>query len=205
MELLEGRVVVVAGVGVALGAGIVRRSVAHGAKVAMVARSADRLADIAATCADPGRAVPFPADLTDADACHQVVGDVVDRFGRVDVLVYNAFEQPPFEPLADQSLATIRQSFEINLFGAVTMSQLVLPGMVERGDGAIVLVNSAILRQDRPYFGAYKMAKHALLGFSRTLAAEVGPLGVGSTRSRRDGSGATWSRDSYEAMRTCAV
>jgi NAD(P)-dependent dehydrogenase (short-subunit alcohol dehydrogenase family) len=115
--LLQDRVVIVAGIAPGLGRAIALNCARHGADVVLAARTEGRLEAIAAEVTALGRkAVPVAADLATDDGCRQVLDRTLDAFdGRVDVLVNNAFQQPPFELLAEQSIETVEQSFQVNL------------------------------------------------------------------------------------------
>lgn len=177
--LLEGKVAIVAGIGPGLGRANALALARAGADVALAARTAARLDEVAKEVEALGRrALPVQADITRAEDCENVVAQTLAKLGRVDVLVNNAFQIPPFERLPDQEIEKIRKSFEINLFAPLRLSQCVIPHMAERGSGSIVMINSVVLRHAKPNYGAYKMAKHALLGMARNLACEVGPQGI---------------------------
>ncbi len=177
--LLAGKVAIVAGIGPGLGRANALALAKAGADVALAARTQARLDEVAAEVEALGRrALPVRADITQAGDCENVVAQTIAQLGRVDVLVNNAFQMPPFETLPGQSIDGIRDSFEINLFAPLRLSQCIIPHMAERGSGSIVMINSVVLRHARPNYGAYKMAKHALLGMARNLACEVGPQGI---------------------------
>ena len=177
--LLEGKVAIVAGIGPGLGRANALALARQGADVALAARTQTRLDEVAGEVEALGRrALPVQADITRAEDCENVVATTLAKLGRADVLVNNAFQMPPFETLPDTKIDAIRDSFEINLFAPLMLSQCVIPHMAERGSGSIVMINSVVLRHAKPNYGAYKMAKHALLGMARNLACEVGPQGI---------------------------
>jgi len=178
-DLLADRVVVVSGVGPGLGRSLARGAAREGARVALVARDQQRLASVAAEITDAGgEALVVPADITDEAACHGVIETTLAHWGRVDGVANNAFQQPPFETLEEQALDTIRAGFEINLLAHLSLTRAAVPAMRDQGRGAVLMTLSSVLRRPRPLFGAYKMAKHALLGMARALAVELGPDGI---------------------------
>ena len=177
--LLEDKVVIVSGIGPGLGRATALAAARHGAHVVLAARTESRLTDVAAEVAALGqRALPVVTDVSREEDCRALVEQTSNEFGRIDVLVNNAFKMPPFELLTDQSVATIQDTFEVNLYAPLRLSQAVVPHMEKAGGGSIVMINSVILRQQKPAYGAYKMAKHALLGLARNLATEVGPKNI---------------------------
>ncbi|MGI9601885.1 MAG: SDR family oxidoreductase [Acidimicrobiales bacterium] len=178
-DMLADKVVVVSGVGPGLGRSIAVAAAREGARVALVARNEDRLGAVAGEIeAAGGESMVTPADITDEAACRSVIEEVAARWGRVDGLANNAFQQPPFETLEQQSLDSIRSGFEINLLAHLSLTKAAAPIMRAGDGGAVVMTLSSVLRHARPYFGAYKMAKHALLGMARSLAVELGPDGI---------------------------
>ena len=177
MTILSGKVVVVSGAGPGLGRAIAMRSAHAGADVALVARDEERLAKLAAEVRGLGRrALTVPADITDDEACARIVDSTVAEFGRVDALVNNAFTMPPMTDLTDVRVDRLRAGLDVNVFAALRLTRLVAPQLAP--DGAVVMINSAVLRHSRQLYGAYKMAKSALLSVSQSLASELGPTGV---------------------------
>ncbi|OLT27243.1 short-chain dehydrogenase [Actinomadura sp. CNU-125] len=175
---LADRVVVVSGVGPGLGRALALRCAAAGADLVLAARDENRLAEVAAEVEKLGRrAVAVPTDIRDETACVRLADTAVETFGRVDGLVNNAFKQPPLEDLATVDLDAVRAGFETNVLAALHLTRLLTPALADR-DGSVVMINSAVLRHSRRTFGAYKMAKTALLSMAQSLATELGPQGV---------------------------
>jgi NAD(P)-dependent dehydrogenase (short-subunit alcohol dehydrogenase family) len=178
MGLLDDRVVVVSGVGPGLGAAIALQSARAGATVVLAARTERRLEKVAAAVQEVGgAALVVPTDITDDDSVQRLLDRTLEEHGRVDALVNNAFVMPPIEPVGEADFDVIRDGLETNVLGALRMSKAFVPSL-EETRGAIVMVNSAVLRHSSPEYGAYKMGKAALLALSQTLASEVGPRGV---------------------------
>lgn len=178
MGMLEGRVVVVSGIGPGLGSAIALQSARAGAAVVLAARTERRLEKVAAAVEEAGgAALVVPTDITDDDSVRRLVDRTLDELGRVDALVNNAFAMPPIEPVSEAAFDVVRDGFETNVLGALRVSKALLPAL-EEARGSIVMVNSAVLRHSSPEYGAYKMSKAALLAMAQTLASEVGPRGV---------------------------
>lgn len=177
-DLLRDKVVVVSGIGPGLGRSIALRCAHAGADVVLAARTESRLDEVAKAVTDLGRqAVAVRTDITDETSAENLVTTTLDRFGRVDALVHNAFAFPPMSDLLETDLDAIRSSFETNVFGALRLTRLFAPAL-ESAHGSVVMINSAVLRHSRRTFGAYKMAKSALLSLAQSLSSELGPRGI---------------------------
>ncbi|GAB3034290.1 SDR family oxidoreductase [Mycobacterium bourgelatii] len=177
-NLLDGKVVVISGVGPGLGTTLARRCANEGADLVLAARSADRLDDVAKQIVDLGRkAVAVPTDITDDDQVSNLVDATLEAFGKVDVLVNNAFRVPSMKPLAGTSFQHIRDAIELSALGALRLIQGFTPALAE-SKGSVVNVNSMVIRHSQPKYGAYKMAKSALLSMSQSLASELGDRGI---------------------------
>ena len=176
--MLEGKVVVVSGVGPSLGRSIALRSAAAGADVVLAARTEDFLREVAKEVAELGRrALVVSTDITDPESSSALVDSALNSFGHVDILVNNAFAIPSMKDLAHTDESIIRRGLELSVFGTLRLSQLFTPALVESA-GSIVMINSAVLRHSQPKYGSYKIAKASLLAMSQTLASELGPQGV---------------------------
>lgn len=172
--LLRDRTVLVAGVGPGLGEALARMVVAQGGRVALGARSADRLAALEAELGPA--AVAVPGDLCDRPVAEQLVETAIERFGRVDGIAYNAAVVPPLQPVVAAGDDDLCEALAVNVEAPRQLVQAALPAMA--GSGSVVFVGSAVVRHPKPGFGAYNVGKHALLGLARSLALELGPAGV---------------------------
>jgi NAD(P)-dependent dehydrogenase (short-subunit alcohol dehydrogenase family) len=176
--LLDGKVVVISGVGPALGTTLARRCAEAGADLVLAARTAERLDEVARQVSALGRrAVAVTTDITEDAAVDNLVTQSIEAYGRVDVLINNAFRVPSMKPLADTSFDHIRDAIELTVLGALRMIQGFTPALAQT-KGSVVNVNSMVIRHSQPKYGAYKMAKAALLAMSQSLATELGDKGI---------------------------
>jgi NAD(P)-dependent dehydrogenase (short-subunit alcohol dehydrogenase family) len=176
--LLEDKVVVISGVGPALGTTLARRCAEAGADLVLAARTVERLEEVAGLVAATGRrAVAVGTDITDDAQVDNLVSESLAAYGRVDVLINNAFRVPSMKPLADTTFDHIRDAIELTVLGALRLTQGFTPALAE-ARGAVVNVNSMVIRHSQPKYGAYKMAKAALLAMSQSLATELGDKGI---------------------------
>ncbi|MDI9917267.1 SDR family oxidoreductase [Rhodococcus sp. IEGM 1379] len=176
--LLAGKVVVVSGVGPALGRSIAVQSAAAGAKVVLAARTLERLETVATEIRDRGGiALAVPTDLTDVDSIASLAETALAEFGAVDALVNNAFVQPAQVPLLEADMASIQSGIDINMLAALNVTRALAPALIA-SQGSIVMVNSMVLRNQLPGFGAYRVMKAGLLAIARSLSVELGPKGV---------------------------
>lgn len=176
--LLEDKVVVISGVGPALGTTLARRCAENGADLVLAARTAQRLDDVARQVTDAGRrAVAVGTDITDDEQVQNLVATALDAYGRVDVLINNAFRVPSMKPLADTTFQHIRDAIELTVLGALRLTQGFTPALAQ-AKGSVVNVNSMVVRHSQAKYGAYKMAKSALLAMSQSLATELGEHGI---------------------------
>jgi NAD(P)-dependent dehydrogenase (short-subunit alcohol dehydrogenase family) len=123
------------------------------------------------------RALAVGTDITDDAQVDNLVAEAMATYGKVDVLINNAFRVPSMKPLADTSFDHIRDAIELTVLGALRMAQGFTPALAE-AKGSVVNVNSMVIRHSQPKYGAYKMAKAALLAMSQSLATELGDKGI---------------------------
>lgn len=176
--LLRGKVAIVSGIGPGLGRNAALALAHHGARVVLAARSAGELEKVAAEVrAAGGQALCVPTDITRKNDCAALVQSALDTFGKLDILVNNAFKggvEPLFENV---DLGLWREIFEVNVFGSLQLTQAAVSAMKQHG-GSIVFVNSMSMRIIEPGMGGYASSKGALLVAAQTLAKELGPYGI---------------------------
>ncbi len=176
--MLKRKVVVISGVGPGLGTTLAHRCARDGADLVLAARSTERLDDVAKQITDIGRrAVAVRTDITDDDQVSDLVDATLAAYGKVDVLINNAFRVPSMKPLAGTTFQHIRDAIELSALGALRLIQGFTPALAET-HGAIVNVNSMVIRHSQVKYGAYKMAKSTLLAMSQSLATELGEKGI---------------------------
>ena len=175
LPALAGRHALVTGANRGIGAAIARALSAAGARVSLLVRDASRGEAVGSSLSGPYTVVV--ADVTDRDALISACAAAADALGPIDILLNNAgtAESAPF---LKSDTALFEQMIAMHLMAPVYASQAVLPSMLARGAGHIVNVASVAGLMGAPYITAYTSAKHAMIGLTRALAAEVGPRGV---------------------------
>ncbi len=175
---IPGSVLVITGASSGIGMATARRGAALGARVALIARSADVLERLAAELNGQGAtAFAFPADLRDPDQTRRAITAAAERFGRIDVLINNA-GQSAVGYVASLDLDAFRQIVELNVFGPVAAMQAAIPFMRANGGGVILNVSSSVSRMQIPGLGAYAATKAALDKLSETARGELGPENI---------------------------
>ena len=172
---LANRVVVITGASSGIGAALAREFVAAGARVALAARSADKLRALAAELGAE-KTLTVPTDVTDPQQTDRLVARTVERFGGIDVLINNA-GQGLYGRLEDTDWEHSRRMWEVNFFGLLRLTRAALPHLRERR-GTIVNVSSVAGKVSLPYMGDYCATKFALNAFSNALRMELAREGV---------------------------
>jgi len=176
---LSTQVAIVTGGGRGLGRAYVQSLAAAGAKVAIVDRLADPLAEtLALVEATGGTACTFTADVTDQPAMAQVVAAVEQQWGPIDVLVNNAAVVTPLGFDWEIDPAEWWRTLEINVYGPFLCTHLVLPSMIARRRGRIVNISSIAAHSIHPYGTAYCASKAALTHMTNLLADAVKAYGI---------------------------
>lgn len=178
-DALAGQVVLVTGGGRGIGAAIARACAGAGADVAIGYLDSDEGAEavVASITALGRRARAFPADVTDPGAVAGMVAAVLDHFGRLDSLVNNAGIMPEGS-VVDLSLEEWRRVIDVDLTGAFICSQAVLPDMLARGSGNIVMISSRLGQIGFAGLSHYAAAKAGLLALTKSMAKELGSAGI---------------------------
>lgn len=150
----------------------------RGDRVAATARNPSSLDDLKAQFGDS--ILPLPLDVTDREAVRSAVDGAVRVFGRLDVVVNNA-GYGLFGAVEELSDAELRTQFEVNLFGALHVTQAALPTLRAQGSGHIIQMSTISGIAGLPNLGGYSASKWALEGLSEALAQEVAPFGIAVT------------------------
>jgi NAD(P)-dependent dehydrogenase (short-subunit alcohol dehydrogenase family) len=171
---MKGQVVVVTGASAGVGRAAVSAFAERGADVALLARGQAGL-DAAAkeVTAAGGRALPIPVDVADADAVDAAAQRVEDELGPIDVWVNDAFSSV-FAPFMDITADEFRRTTEVTYLGFVNGTRAALARMRPRDRGVVIQVGSALAYRGIPLQSAYCGAKHAIQGFTESVACELG-------------------------------
>ncbi|MBA2561039.1 MAG: SDR family NAD(P)-dependent oxidoreductase [Propionibacteriales bacterium] len=169
---LTGSRVWITGASSGIGAALATELVARGARVAISARRSDRLEEVSG-----GSMLVVPLDVTDHDAVQSAASRVRDDFGDIDIAVLNAGAWTQTK-VGQWDADAFRQQVEVNLLGASSCLAAVLPRMLERGAGKIVIVASVAGYRGIPSAEAYGSTKAALLNLAESLRADLAPSGV---------------------------
>lgn len=166
---MEGKVVLVTGASEGIGAATARLA-GRGAKVAVAARSIDKLNELADSFA-------IQADMTQSTSITATVAAVIDHYGRIDALVNNA-GRALRAPFTDTKIGNFQNIINLNVYGPLLATQAVVPHMREQGGGSIVNVSSNVSKMAIPTIGAYAATKYALNGLTLTARGELADDGI---------------------------
>ncbi|HEX9735227.1 MAG TPA: SDR family NAD(P)-dependent oxidoreductase [Thermoanaerobaculia bacterium] len=176
--ILEGKRAVVTGGGRGIGAAVARALAAEGAAVVVSARTGEQIEAVAAELRGGGaRAAAVACDVTREADVDALVREATDFLGGVDVLVNNAGIATS-APLKAVTLEEWNRVFAVNVTGTFLCTRGFLPGMLEGGWGRVVNVASVAGKMGAAYISTYAASKHAVIGFTRSLAVEVAARGV---------------------------
>ncbi len=173
--ILNGKTVIVTGVGGGLGRECAASALRDGARVVLAARTADALERTAAELDPSGeKATSQVTDITDPDSCEALVAHALDRFGSVDALIQVAAYENVWGGLYDLRFEAWRKAFETNVLGALTVLRPVATAMKSGGGGSVVLIGSQSMFQPALPQSGYAASKGALLSAMYYLADELG-------------------------------
>ena len=175
MSDVRNKVALITGASSGIGLATAEALAAAGAKVALVARSADKL--VAAAERIGPNAVAIPADLTGPDASSALLAEVEAKLGPVDILMANAGVYLAGD-LVGNDPAAIGRVLQTNVGAVFQIVRAVLPGMIERGGGDILITSSVAGHQAIPWEPVYSASKHAVQSFTHGLRQQVGPQNI---------------------------
>lgn len=177
---LTGKVAIVTGSTKGIGEAIVHRMAEHGAKVVVSSRKADACDTVAGeiNAKHKGAAIAVPCNIGDKADLQRLVDTTNKTFGKVDILVCNAAVNPYFGSSLDIPDDAFDKIMASNVKSNHWLSNMVIPQMVERGDGSIIIVSSIGGLKGSNVLGTYGLSKAADFQLARNIAVEFGPKNV---------------------------
>jgi NADP-dependent 3-hydroxy acid dehydrogenase YdfG len=166
---LTNKVVLITGASEGIGLATAQLFARAGAKVALAARSAEKLERVASALPD---AIAMPTDLRDEQRVKQMVAQTKQYYGRIDVLINNA-GQGMYVPIEQANLQHYRSVFELNVISVIGVMQAVIPIMRAQGGGVIVNISSGLAKTIVPGTGPYTSTKYALNAITMTARQEL--------------------------------
>ena len=173
---LEGKAAIVTGGASGFGAGIVGKFIAEGARVMVADINADAAAEFAA--AKGGNAVAHTVDVSDSISVEAMADAALTAFGKVDILVNNAGITHLPTPLEEVTEEEFDRVFAVNAKSVYLTARSIVPGMKQRGSGAILNVASTAGVSPRPNLNWYNASKGWMITASKTMAVELAPHGI---------------------------
>lgn len=171
---INGKVVILTGASEGIGAATARLLTARGAKVALAARSLDKLTSLADELDD---SFAIQADMTRPDSITAMVDATIEHYGRIDILVNNAGRALRAR-VADIKITDFKSIVELNVYGPLLAMQAVIPHMRQQGGGSIINISSNVSKMAIPTIGAYAATKYALNGLTLTARSELADDGI---------------------------
>ena len=180
MSSYEGKTVWITGASSGIGESLARELAKRDAKLVLTARRAARLEELRSKCPNPERVHVLCADLLDESSWSRLADEAEAAAGPIDVLVNNAGVTQR-ATAQDTHLADVRRLMELNFFAPIALTNAVLPSMLTRRSGRIVVVSSVAGYVGTPQRSSYAASKHAVRGYFDSLRAELHDSGVGVT------------------------
>jgi NAD(P)-dependent dehydrogenase (short-subunit alcohol dehydrogenase family) len=178
---LTGKVAIITGSSRGIGKAIAERMAEHGAKVVISSRKPEPCAEVAAAinkARGAGTAISIPANISSKDELKHLVIETTRQLGQVDIVVCNAASNPYYGPMAGIEDDQFRKILENNVIANHWLINFAVPQMIERKDGAVIIVSSIGGLRGSPVIGAYNVSKAADFQLARNLAVEYGPHNV---------------------------
>jgi NAD(P)-dependent dehydrogenase (short-subunit alcohol dehydrogenase family) len=178
---LTRKVALITGSSRGIGRAIALRMAEHGARVVISSRrqpACQAVVDEITSLQGAERAIAIEANISSKEELAALVTQTRTRLGRIDVLVCNAASNPYYGPLREITDQQLAKTLDNNIVSNHWLIQLVAPQMIERGDGAIIIVSSIGGLRGSPALGAYNISKSADMQLARDYAVELGPHNI---------------------------
>jgi dehydrogenase/reductase SDR family protein 7B len=178
MENLKNKVIWITGASSGIGEALVYECAKNGAKIILSARRENELQRVASAAKLTNEnSLILPFDLLDTSKAEEYIKVIIQKFGRIDLLVNNGGQSQRAEAIHTSTDAE-KKLFEINYFSAVNISKAVLPYMLKQQSGKIIVISSIAGKFGFYLRSTYSAAKHALQGYFESLRLEVETKGV---------------------------
>jgi 3alpha(or 20beta)-hydroxysteroid dehydrogenase len=172
---LDGKIALVTGAGGEIGAATIRLMVARGARIVAVDRDSSALERLK----PDSNLIAIEGDVTDEESVRDYVARARAAFGRVDIFFNNAGIEGPVHPITEYPLADFRHVIDVNIVGVFLGLKHVLPVMAAGGGGGAIINSSSVAGlTGTPGISAYNASKHAVIGLTRSAAAEWASKGI---------------------------
>lgn len=173
---LSGKTAVITGASRGIGEAIARQMAEHGANVVISSRKADACDEVTNSINEkfPGRAITVPCNIGDKAQLQNLVDQSKAHFGQIDILVCNAAINPYFGPSMDCPDDAFDKIMASNVKSNHWLANMVLPEMIERKDGSIIIISSIGGLKGSPILGTYAISKAADFQLARNIAVEHG-------------------------------
>ncbi|CAG5131725.1 unnamed protein product, partial [Candidula unifasciata] len=186
-DSLAGKVVWITGASGGIGEYIAYCLAEAGARLVLSARRTEELEKVKQKCLERGKdkitesdILVLPLDVVAFDTHKAAVQKVLDTFNKIDILINNAGRSQR-SPWMEVELDVDRELFELNVLGPVSLTQQVLPHMIDRKQGQIVVISSLVGKIGSPYVRSYTGSKHAVHGYFESLRTEMGEKNIDVT------------------------
>lgn len=179
MFSLKDKVALVTGSSRGIGKAIIEQMADAGARVVVSSRKPDACQRVRAEFAARGQeAMAVPCNIGQKEELQRLVDAVMAQWGRIDILVCNAATNPVFGPMAGASDEAFDKIMLTNVKSVFWLANMVLPGMADRGGGAMIIISSIGALRGSSQLGLYATSKAAEAGMCRALACEWGPKNI---------------------------
>ncbi|QJB68139.1 SDR family NAD(P)-dependent oxidoreductase [Parasphingorhabdus halotolerans] len=178
---LEGKTAAITGGTAGIGRGIAEAYLAEGANVAIMARNPDNGAKITEemnTRHGNGRAIFVAGDVMDQNSVEGFIDATVAQFGTIDILVNNAGGASDLAPLVDLTDKAFDETMKWNIYSTFWATRRALKTMIAQKSGRVINISSTEGKMGKPTFAPYTVAKHGIIGMTKSVAQEVGTMGI---------------------------
>lgn len=168
----DGKIVWITGASSGIGAALAVELASEGARLVLSARRVNRLEKVRDRCAHSDVHLILPLDVTDTHSHQAAFNSIIERFGKLDVLIVNAgIGQRGL--IRNSALDIERRIMEVNFFGCISLTHIVLPHFLDTNSGQFVVISSVMGKVSTPGRATYSASKHALHGYFEGLRAEL--------------------------------